>query len=226
MKITKIILIGLIGVLITPIFSLFLLSFKATNGNVFKWYSEIIHNDNFISAFFNSFTTSLIVAAISVIVGFVLSLTYYDRKKQIVVLFFLLLMGLIPPDVLSISINKISQLLGFNRANLFFLYFGLLMYCLPFSIIILWTRYYFIEKSLLVVSEDLGLNNNSIIFKIILPLSKSALLSVFLFSFLLSFLCFLFLSFLSAFAFVLSVLSSFFSFLFFSASFFSVISFV
>ena len=187
MKITKIILIGFVGVLIIPIFSLFLLSFKTTNGDVFKWYIEIINNYNFISAFSCSFITSLFVAFISVIVGFLLSLAYYDRKKKIIVLLFLLLMGLMPPDVIAISINKISQIMGFNRANIFFLYFGLLIYCLPFSIIILWTRYYFIEKSLLIMSEDLGLNNKSIIFKIILPLSKSALLSVFLFSFLLSF---------------------------------------
>ena len=187
MKTIKIILIATIGVLVIPIFSLFLLSFKSTNSNLFQWYIEIVNNENFISAFLNSFTTSLIVAFISVIIAFILSPTYYDRKKQIIVLLFLLLMGLMPPDVVAISINKISQIMGFNRANLIFLYFGLLIYCLPFGIIILWTRYYFIEKDLLVVSEDLGLSNNSIIFKIILPLSKTALLSVFLFSFLLSF---------------------------------------
>ena len=92
-----------------------------------------------------------------------------------------------PPDIMAISISKFSQMLGIYRSNIFFLLFSLLTYCLPFGTIILWARYYYIDKSLFVASEDLGLNKQSLIFKVVMPLSISPLISVFLFSFLLTF---------------------------------------
>lgn len=187
MKSIKAILILIIGVLIIPIFSLFVLSFKATDGQSLKWYVEILNNYRFTTAFVNSFTTSIIVSIIATLVCFLISLAYYDKKTKLLVIFITLLLGLMPPDITAVTINKLAQIIGFYRSNVLFLYFGLLIYCLPFGVIILWTRYYFIEKGILVASEDLGLNNKSIILKIIMPLSKSALISVFLFSFLLSF---------------------------------------
>lgn len=187
MKLIKYILPVFIGILIIPIFSLFVLSFKATDGNTFKWYLEILKNEKFMSSFLNSFITSIIVGSLTVLISYFISLAYFERKTRLIVLLAILVIGLMPPDILSVSINKFSQIIGFNKANLFFLYFGLLLYCLPFGIIILWTRYYFIDRSLITTSEDLGLNNKSIVLKIILPLSKTALISVFLFSFLLSF---------------------------------------
>lgn len=187
MKPIKYILLGFIGILIIPIFSLFVLSFKATDGNTFKWYLEILKNESFISAFLSSFITSITVGSLTVLLSFFISLAYFEKKPRLIVVLAVLVMGLIPPDILSVSINKFAQIIGFNSANLFFLYFGLLLYCLPFGIIILWTRYYFIDKGLITTSEDLGLNNKSIVLKIILPLSKTAMISVFLFSFLLTF---------------------------------------
>lgn len=92
-----------------------------------------------------------------------------------------------PPDISSVTINKLAQLIGFTSSNSLFLYLGLILYCLPFGIILLWTRYYFIEKGIFVASEDLGLSKKSIIFKVIIPISKFALINVLLFTFLLSF---------------------------------------
>jgi spermidine/putrescine transport system permease protein len=180
-------LVGILGLLVIPIFSLFFLSFEAIDGNVFRWYLEILKNGNFISAFFISFITSLIISILTIIFSFIISLSYFQRKIRLIVILFILFMGLMPPDILSISINKLAQIIGFNKSNLFFLYFSLVQYCLPFGIIILWTRYYFIDEYLIITSQDLGLHKKSIILKILLPLSKTALISVFLFSFLLTF---------------------------------------
>lgn len=187
MKPVKYILIGFMGILILPIFSLFALSFNATDGNMLKWYLEIFKNESFISAFLSSLIASIFVGSLTLFFSFLISLSYFEVKTRLIVIFLVLIMGLMPPDISSVSINKLCQVIGFNRANLFFLYFGLILYCLPFGIIILWTRYYFIDKQLIAAGEDLGLSNKSIVLKIILPLSKTALVSVFLFSFLLTF---------------------------------------
>ena len=187
MKLIKVILLFFIGILIIPIFSLIVLSFQDTNGVLFHWYFEVFRNNAFISAFSTSIITSIFVGLATIIIGFTLSLSYFSLKTRLLTIFFILIMGLIPSDIVSISINKFAQVLGFYRSNSFFLYFGLVTYCLPFTIIILWTRYYYMEKTLFAVSNDLGLNTNSIIFRILIPLSKSAIISAFLFSFLLSF---------------------------------------
>jgi len=187
MKSIKYILVAFIGVLIIPIFSLFVLSFKSTNGIVFKWYIEILKNESFISAFINSSLTSLTVGVLTAILSFLISLSYFQRKTRLFIIFSILVIGLMPPDIVSISINKFAQIIGFKKSNIGFLIFGLLQYCLPFGIIILWTRYYLIDKNLFITSEDLGLNKKSILLKILLPLTKTALISVFLFSFLLTF---------------------------------------
>lgn len=187
MKQIHFILICTIGILIIPIFSLLFLSFQDTNGELFKWYISILSNPDFRASFSNSFAVSILTGLFTIIIGFILSLSYFNGKTRAITVFFILVMGLMPPDIISISINKLAQIIGFQRSNLFFLFFSLLLYCLPFSIIILWTRYYFIERNILIVSEDLGMNNRSIILKVLVPLSKTALISSFLFAFLLSF---------------------------------------
>lgn len=187
MKLVKTILICFTGILIIPIFSLFTLSLKATDGNYFKWYFEIIKNEKFITAFFNSFYISLIISSLTIITSFIISLAYFEKRKRLLIVFFVLIIGLMPPDIIALSISKSSQIIGFKKSNLFFLCFGLLIYSLPFGIIILWIRYYFIDKFIIIASEDIGLSNVSIIIKILFPLSKNSLISVFLFSFLLTF---------------------------------------
>ena len=172
MEIVKSVLLILLGILFTPIISILILSFKETDGQKFKWYNEIINNDTFLSAFTYSFSTSIVVAVLNTIICFLISISYFNKKIAIWVILVVLLLGLTPPDIISVSINKMAQNIGFNRSNVLFLYFGLLLYCFPFGIIILWSRYYFIEIGIITVSEDLGLKNSSIILKIILPLSS------------------------------------------------------
>lgn len=187
MKLVKLLLLIVVCILIVPIFSLFILSITNTGNNVFEWYKVILENENFSRAFLNSITISAIVSLLSVFISTYISLSYFGSKEKYVLILIIIIIGLMPADVIAISINKMGQLLGLNRSNIFFLIFSLILYCLPFTIIILWIRYYFIDVSLLKAGRDLGLNNTSMIKKIIIPLSKNAIINVFLFSFLLTF---------------------------------------
>jgi spermidine/putrescine transport system permease protein len=188
MKKIKLILIVLTGVFIMPIFSLLHLSFQNTSGNFLKWYYYILSNSDFLISFLNSFIISLINGVSTMILGFILSISYFsDKSIRTLTIFFILVTGLMPPDIVSLSINKLAHIFGVYKSNIFFLFFSLLLYCLPFSIIILWTRYYFIDKNILIVSKDIGMSNNSIILKVLMPLSNTALISTFMFAFLLSF---------------------------------------
>ena len=187
MKITKTILILFLGILIIPIFSIIVLSFQNNTGDVFKLYQSIFANKDFTDAFLLSTFVSFLTAAFSVFFSFLLSLSWFNKRQMFVVLMLILIVGLLPPDIFALSINKVSQLLGFYSSNFFFLIVGLTFYTLPFGVLLFWTRFYFIEQTTIVAAKDIGLQRFYIITKIILPLSKATVTTSFLLSFLLAF---------------------------------------
>ncbi len=187
MKISKTILILFITILIVPIFSIVVLSFQDNDNERFRWYIEILGNSSFLSSLGLSFLISSIVALLSTTISFLTALSWFNAKQRFLVFFVIIIFGLLPPDILALSISKIPRFLGLYDLNLLFLCFGLLLYCLPFGVLIFWTRFYFIDDIILKSAKDIGFFNSSIIFKIIAPLSSMALVSCFMFSFLLSF---------------------------------------
>lgn len=186
MKVSKTILILFLGILIIPIFSIIVLSFQNNNGEFFKWYESISVNEEFTNAFLLSTFVSVLTATVSVLFSFLISLSWFNKRQLFVVLMLILIVGLLPPDIFALGINKVSQLLGFYSSNFFFLIAGLTFYTLPFSVLLFWTRFYFIEQATLVAAKDIGLQRFYIITKIILPLSKATATTCFLLSFLLA----------------------------------------
>lgn len=187
MKFAKTILLLTLGVLIIPIFSIIALSFQNNGGEILKWYISIFNNEDFLDAFCLSIFVSFLTALLNTIISFILSLTWYNKKQMLVVLILILFTGLLPPDIFALSLSKVSQYLGMYNSNIFFLIIGLIFYTLPFGVLVFWARFYFIEDSTIVAAKDIGLKKFYIITKVILPLSKSTVISCFLLSFLLSF---------------------------------------
>lgn len=187
MKKVKLILILVLGIMIIPIFSIIVLSFQNNNGETLKWYQDIFNNEYFTQAFSLSLFISLCTAILNTFISFVISLSWFNKKQMFCVLVLILVIGLLPPDVMALSISKTSQIFGFYSSNLFFLIFGLTLYTLPFGVLIFWSRFYFIEDATIVAAKDIGVKNFYIITKIILPLSKATLISCILLSFLLAF---------------------------------------
>lgn len=187
MKTAKILLILLLIVLVVPIFSILTLSFQNSGSETFKWYNEILKNKGFTGSFFLTVLVSTCTALLTLILSFAISLSWFNKKQMLIVLFLILVLGLLPPDIMALGISKIEQLLGFYSSNLLFLIIGLTMYCLPFGVLILWARFYFIEDSIITAARDLGLRKFYIVIKIILPLSSAAIVSCTMLSFLLAF---------------------------------------
>lgn len=187
MKRVNLILILLLGVMTIPIFSIIVLSFQNNNGESLKWYREILHNENFSAAFLLSIVISVCTALLTALLSFIISLSWFNKKQMFPVLVLLLVTGLLPPDMMALSISKTAQFLGFNSSNLFFLIIGLTLYTLPFAVLMFWSRFYFIEDATIVAAKDIGVKKFYIITKIILPLSKATVISCMLLSFLLAF---------------------------------------
>jgi len=183
----KTILILFLFLMIVPILSLIAMSFERTNGIFFRWYVGIVRNEAFTSSLVLSLFVAVSSAFISTILSFAISLAFFNKTQRIIVTFLIVILGLLPSDILSLGINRLSLLLGLYNSNTILLFFGLILYCLPFCVLLFWIRYYFIDKSILIVAKDLGLNRLSIVIKILIPLTSLVLLSSLLFSFLLSF---------------------------------------
>ncbi|AUP79090.1 ABC transporter permease [Flavivirga eckloniae] len=182
----KIILIVVLTLIIIPIFSIFYYSFSNTGVDKLHWYYEIIYNNDFLKALWLSTKTSVVVALITSIIGFIISLAWFNKKQRYVVMLLIIILGLIPPDIIALGLSQFSQLLHLIDTNLFFTVIGLTLYTLPFVILLLWSRYYFIHNSIIKSARDIGMKNIFINIKIILPMSISALLTSFIFSFILS----------------------------------------
>lgn len=187
MRTAKTILILLLGIMIFPIFAILVLSLQNNDGELLKWYIAIFQNENFVSSFGLSIIISTCTAIMSSFFSFLLSLSWFNKKQMFVVMVLILVTGLLPPDIMALSISKASQLLGMYSSHLFFLIIGLTIYTLPFGVLLFWSRFYFIENSIIISAKDIGLENFFIITKIILPLSKATYINFLLLAFLLAF---------------------------------------
>lgn len=184
---TKTILIFVLVLVVIPVFSIFYYSFLNTGiSNVFHWYSEVFKNGSFLNALLLSVKISFIVSLITIIVGFLISLSWFNIRQRYSVILLIVILGLIPPDIIALGISKFSQLLQLQKANLFFTIIGLTLYTLPFIILLLWSRFYFIDEAIIKSARDIGMKNRNINLKIVLPMSISTLISSFIFSFILS----------------------------------------
>jgi ABC-type spermidine/putrescine transport system permease subunit II len=187
MRITKVILVILLAIMVIPLFSVIILSFQNINGDVLKWYKTISLNESFREAFGLSIIISITSTLLTTILSFIISLSWFNKKQMFIVMVLILITGLLPPDIMALSLSKISQLLGFYGSNLFFLTIGLTLYTLPFGVLLFWSRFYFIQNSIITSAKDIGLKKIFIVTKIILPLSKPIVISCLLLCFLLAF---------------------------------------
>lgn len=187
MKATRYFLLVFLGLLTLPLVSLVMLSFRSVDGEMFKWYVSIMGNETFTSALLLTTGISIVVGLATVLLSFLLSLSWYNGRQLSLVLLLVLVIGLLPPDIFSLGLNRFAQAIGFRSSNLFFLVFGLVSYTLPIGVLLFWARYYFIEPTVIVAAKDIGMKRIAILAKVIIPLSSATITACFLLSFLLAF---------------------------------------
>mgnify|MGYP001943562535 CR=1 FL=1 len=184
--VARIILLFVLVLIVIPIFSIFYYSFSNTEIDIFSWYREIVNQGDFLNALWLSVKTSIIVGIVTSILGFIISLAWFNKTQRYAVIFLIVVLGLIPPDIIALGISQFSQLLNIRGSNLFFTVIGLMLYSLPFTILLLWSRYYFIDDVIIKSAKDIGMKNLHINLKIIMGMSISTLFSSFIFNFILS----------------------------------------
>lgn len=187
MSITKIVLVFVLMVLTLPIFTIVFLSFKNTENEIFHWYYVILDNKTFLNSLSTTLITSVLISFLTTVLGTIISLSYFVDNLKKISFIFILILGLIPSDIIAINLSKFSQDLGIQGSNLFTLTICLIMYGIPYIVLFMWVRFYFMDDTLLKVGRDLGMSSKSLLFNIILPTSKITISTSGVFIFLLVF---------------------------------------
>nr|WP_241763019.1 ABC transporter permease subunit [Candidatus Riesia pediculischaeffi] len=144
-------------------------------------------NDSLIQSTFNSMTISLLSASVTTAIGLLISISLlrYRFKGKLFIYCMLFTIAVSPDIVIAISFLLLFK---FFRISLGF--FSLLLshitFCLPFSVIITYSKIKKIDVCLLEAAEDLGASEFIILRNIIIPLSIPTIISSWFLTFIIS----------------------------------------
>lgn len=176
-----------------PILVLILYSFNDArfslqwHGFSSQWYQELFHDSDLWSSFFNSVLLGISAAFFSTIMGLLVTVHLFLYKKRQKMLFSLLLLLIIIPDLvlgvaLLIFFNITSIPLGFSS-----LVIAHVTFCIPFVILTIHSRIHLLDANIYYSALDLGASRVKALTHVMLPLLWPAILSALLLAFTLSF---------------------------------------
>lgn len=176
-----------------PIFILIVYSFNdatyslVLNGFTTAWYKELLADHDLWTSALHSFLLGISSATLATAIGMLAAVTLYRYR------FFgrSLLQGLVFILILSPEIvTGAALLILFTYLYVELGFMSLLLahtsFCIPFVIVTTYSRLVSIDKNIFEAAKDLGANDVTILFSIMLPLLLPALLAGWLLSFTLS----------------------------------------
>lgn len=187
------VLAGVLLFLYVPLAVLFAFSFNDSKysivwkGFTLKWYESLLGNQQLLDAAAHSLVLAVVAASIATVIGTLGAIALYRyrfRGRQ--ALSGLLYVLLLTPDiVLAISLLCLFMLLGISLG------FGSLVlahvtFCLPFTVVTVYSRLAGFDARLLEAARDLGASEFTAIVRILLPLALPAIVAGWLLSFTLS----------------------------------------
>ncbi|WP_026389604.1 spermidine/putrescine ABC transporter permease/substrate-binding protein [[Acholeplasma] multilocale] len=177
-----------------PIVVMVIFSFNAGStttswsGFDFKWYDEFIHNSPFIKSIITSLFVAVISTAVSVVIGTMAAIGLSRTKRVTQSSWFgVANIPLINADVVTaVSLMIIFLLSGF-KFGLGTLIMAHVSFNVPYVLITVMPRLRKIDKSLVEASMDLGAKPLHVLFKVILPILKPAIITATAIAFAMSF---------------------------------------
>ena len=157
------------------------------HGFTWKWYEELVHDVPLLIVALHSLTIGILSATLATILGTLIStaLTKYKflGKRTLYTTSFMLV---ITPDiVLGIALLMIYSFFAIPLG-----FWSLLLahttFCLPFVIIIVYSRLKSLNKNLFEAAKDLGARDSIIFFRVLVPQLLPSLIASWLISFTLS----------------------------------------
>lgn len=180
--------------LYTPLIVLVIWSFNDAKysglwqGFTGQWYQALWHDQHLHTIFEHSLTIGLLAATVGTIIGALGAFALYKYRfigKRLI--FGLILVLIIVPDL----VMGVSLLLLFHFLNWGLGFWTLLLahitFCIPFVVVLVSNRLADTDASLIEAAKDLGANDQTIFWRIIIPIMGPALVSSWCLSFTLSF---------------------------------------
>jgi spermidine/putrescine transport system permease protein len=181
--------------LMLPIVIILLFSFNAKSAAMFpmagltiKWYKQVLNDYKFISALKNSIYVGIAVAAVSVTIGSLASIamTRYNFKLKNFVRVSVLVPITLPPVVLGVALLSFFSQVGFTR-SLLTVMISHVLFCTPFVILIMNSRFEGFDVSLEEAAMDLGASRAQTFRYVTFPLIRPSIIGASMLTFGLSF---------------------------------------
>ncbi len=182
------------GFLYMPLVVLIIYSFNNAEfsmlwrGFTTHWYHEVMQDDNLWIAAWHSLCLALAATSSAVVIGTLaaISLCRYEFLGKNMLLSLLFVIIISPDIVLGIALLILFSLsglaLGFTS-----LYIAHVTFCIPFVVVIVYSRAKSIDPNIFAAASDLGATELQIFWRIIVPILLPAIISGALLCFILSF---------------------------------------
>jgi len=153
-----------------------------------KWYTELVHNQPFLKSILTSLFVAVVSTLISLLIG-VAAAIGLSRTKPITQKAWVSIANipLINADVVTaVSLMVVFLLLGF-RFGIGTLILAHISFNVPYVLITVMPRLRKVDKSLLEAASDLGAKNYQVLFRVVLPVLKPAIITAAVIAFSMSF---------------------------------------
>lgn len=152
-----------------------------------RWYSELFHDTDLLVVAGHSITIGILAATFATLIGTLAAVVLFRYnffgKKLLNGLLFILI--ILPEIVMGISLLLMYSVLKIPL-GFWSLLFAHITLCMPFAAVTIYSRITTLDHDIFEAARDLGANDITIFFKIIVPLLLPAIIAGWLLSFTLS----------------------------------------
>jgi spermidine/putrescine transport system permease protein len=157
------------------------------DGFTVKWFSAMAGNAGLVEAVKHSLTIALCAATLATLIGALAAIAFnrYRFPGRRILQGTLMTLMMAPDIILAISLLVLFVVIGISL-GFWSLLFAHITFCLPFTMITVSARIQGFDPYLLDAARDLGATESQLLYRVVLPILRPALLSSWLLAFTLS----------------------------------------
>lgn len=185
--------IGIFSYLYLPIVILVVNAFNSNryglkwDGFTLKWFTAMVHNAGLMEATRHSLIIAVCAASIATLIGALAAIAFnrYRFPGRRILQTTLLTMMMAPDIILAISLLVLFVIVGISL-GFWSLLLAHITFCLPFTMMTVSARIQGFDPFLLDAARDLGASEGQLLYRVVLPILRPALISSWLLAFTLS----------------------------------------
>jgi len=184
---------GIFSSLSLPILILVINAFNSNryglkwDGFTLKWFGAMVDNSGLMEAAKHSMVIAVCAATLATLIGALAAIAFhrYRFPGRRILQGTLMTLMMAPDIILAISLLVLFVVIGISL-GFWSLLFAHITFCLPFTMVTVSARIQGFDPFLLDAARDLGASESQLLYRVVLPILRPALLSSWLLSFTLS----------------------------------------